>query len=146
MNATTHFVSLLLCILKDYEDHTLPKHVFEETLSSINPNIEYFCHPDYVVAVRPDGTRIDMFDVYSDDEEDEWKPTEQFIAELSSPTTVFCFSSDEWYISFRIVDGVIQFCQTTLYGEDDINYIGDGSYAGLMFHTDGWFNLVDTNK
>lgn len=145
MNATTtQFVSLLLSIVKDYNDNNFPMDHFEGVLKSINPNIEYFCHPDYIVAVKPDGTRIDMFDYTAEDES--WEPTQAFLDEMSNPTTVFCFSSDEWYISFRIVNNVIQFCQTTLYGEKDPNFVGDGSYAGLMFHTDGWFTFADLNK
>jgi len=144
MNTTsTQFVSLLLTIVKDYNDRNFPMDPFANVLQAINPNIQYYCHPDYIVAVKPDGTRVDMFD---DSTVDSWEPTQAFIDEMSNPTTVFCFSSDEWYISFRIVDNVIQFCQTTLYGEGDPNFVGDGSYAGLMFHTDGWFTFVDLNK
>ena len=144
MNTTsTQFVSLLLTIVKDYNDRNFPMEPFANVLQAINPNIQYYCHPDYIVAVKPDGTRVDMFD---DSTVDSWEPTQTFIDEMSNPTTVFCFSSDEWYISFRIVDNVIQFCQTTLYGEGDPNFVGDGSYAGLMFHTDGWFTFVDLNK
>jgi hypothetical protein len=143
MDATFDFTSLLLCFFIETNTSLQLRRDFGKILKSVNPNIQYPCDPDYIIALQPDGTRTDMFNYYADEED--YTPTKAFIDQMSNPTTVFCLSSDNWYLSLRVVNGVIQFCQTDLYS-DDADFVGDHNYGGLKFHKDGWFNLVDVSN
>ena len=105
-------------------------------LSWFNPELTTCPAPDYIVAYTSDGKAINCWGdndtgiVLND-------ISQAFLDAGQQDGTTFFLSSDDYYLAFQQINGVIHFCITTCYPlEEELYTINPTNH--IAYHNSGW--------